>query len=75
MSNSFDIQVGGDHYKKMAIQPMQYILANGIGYAEGCAISYLSRWKDKNGIDDLRKARHTIDLLIDQLIEGGFDVE
>ena len=61
-------QVGGNHYAKMKIQPMEYILANDIGFAEGTAISYLSRWKDKNGIEDLRKARHTIDLLIESLL-------
>ena len=58
-------QVGGNHYKDMPIQPFEYIHENGIGFAEGCAIKYLSRWKAKGGIEDLRKARHFIDLLIE----------
>lgn len=60
-----DIQVGGDHYKNMKIQPMEYILANNIGFAEGSVIKYVSRWRDKNGIDDLKKARHVLDFLIE----------
>jgi hypothetical protein len=64
-----DSQVGGNHYKTMKIQPMEYIVANDIGFAEGTAITYLSRWKSKNGIEDLKKARHTIELLI-ELEEG-----
>jgi hypothetical protein len=63
--SALDIQVAGSHYKDKPIQPVQYIHANGIGYFEGCAIKYLTRWKDKGGIDDLRKARHYIDLLIE----------
>ena len=58
-------QVGGDHYKKLKIQPIEYIHANGIGYMEGNVIKYISRWKDKNGIKDLEKAKHYIDLLIE----------
>jgi hypothetical protein len=60
-----DVQVGGEHYKKLAIQPAEYILANDIRWAEGCAIAYLTRWKDKGGVQDLHKAIHTIQLLID----------
>lgn len=61
-------QVGGDHYSKLKIQPVEYIHANGIGFCEGSAIKYLTRWRDKGGIDDLRKARHFIDLLIEMEI-------
>lgn len=57
-------QVGGGHYKDMAIQPVEFIHANGIGYFEGNVIKYVSRWRKKNGIADLEKARHYIDLLI-----------
>jgi hypothetical protein len=62
-------QEGGDHYKKLKIQPVEYIHANGIGYFEGNVIKYVTRWKDKNGVQDLKKARHYLDLLI-QLTEG-----
>jgi hypothetical protein len=58
-------QVGGDHYRAKPIQPWDFITANGIGFLEGNAIKYLARWKDKGGIDDLRKARHYVDKLIE----------
>ena len=58
-------QIGGTHYKKYPIQPIEYVHANGIGYFEGTAIKYLTRWKDKGGIEDLKKAIHFIELLIE----------
>lgn len=63
--SALEVQVGGNHYKDLAIQPVQYIHANGIGYFEGNVIKYVSRWRAKNGIKDLEKARHYIDLLIE----------
>lgn len=68
-ADALDIQVGGDHYKSLAIQPVAYIHANGIGYFEGNVIKYVTRWRAKNGIKDLEKAKHYIDLLIE--LEGG----
>lgn len=65
-----DIQVGGTHYKDMAIQPIEYITKNNLGYCEGNVIKYVSRWKNKNGVEDLLKARHYIDLLIDAVKTG-----
>jgi hypothetical protein len=62
---ALDVQVGGGHYKRMAIQPVEYIHKNGIPYIEGCVIKYISRWRNKNGIEDLKKAKHFIDLLIE----------
>lgn len=62
-------QVGGGHYKDMAIQPVEYIHRNGIGFVEGCVIKYVSRWRTKNGLEDLRKAKHFLELLIE--MEGG----
>ena len=58
-------QVGGDHYKDLPIQPVEFIHANAIGYFEGNVIKYVSRWRNKNGIADLEKAKHYIELLID----------
>lgn len=63
--SSLEIQVAGDHYKSMAIQPVEYIHANNIGYFEGNVIKYVSRWQNKNGIADLQKAKHYIELLIE----------
>ena len=51
------------HYD-LNIQPVDYIIANGIPFCEGNAIKYISRWKYKNGLEDLKKARHYIDMLI-----------
>ena len=67
-ASALDTQVGGDHYAKLKIQPIEYIHANGIPFAEGCAIKYLTRWRDKGGVKDLEKAKHFIELLIE--LEG-----
>ena len=58
-------QVGGDHYSKLAIQPVTYINANGLSYLQGNVIKYVTRYKDKNGLQDLEKAKHYIDMLIE----------
>lgn len=58
-------QVGGTHYKGKGIEPWDYIASNNLGFFEGNAIKYLSRWKEKGGIDDLKKAKHYIDKLIE----------
>jgi hypothetical protein len=60
-----DRQVGGDHYKNKNIQPWDYIVANDIGYLEGNIIKYISRWREKNGLADLAKAKHYLDKLIE----------
>lgn len=65
MSKPFDTQVGGNHYKNLAIQPVEYIFKNNIGYFEGCVIKYVTRWKNKGGVQDLEKAKHFLELLID----------
>ena len=65
MAAALDVQVGGAHYKDMPIQPVEFIHRNGIGFCEGAAIKYLARWRSKGGLEDLRKARHFIDLLIE----------
>lgn len=61
--NAWDKQVGGDHYKQYAIQPAQFALANGLDYAQSNAIKYIVRHKDKNGVQDLDKAIHYVELL------------
>ncbi len=58
-------QIGGNHYRKMAIQPWDYIAANNLGFFEGNIVRYVSRWRAKNGVEDLRKAKHMIDKLIE----------
>jgi hypothetical protein len=63
--SSLTKQVAGTHYKDLPIQPVEYIYANAIGYFEGNVIKYVSRWRAKNGIADLEKAKHYIELLIE----------
>ena len=58
-------QIGGNHYLFLAIQPWDYNLANGLGFIEGNIVKYITRWREKGGIDDLRKARHFLDKLIE----------
>jgi len=64
-----DKQVGGTHYTKKSIQPWDYIHENNLCYFTGNAVKYLSRWKDKGGVEDLKKAIHYIEKLI-ELEEG-----
>ena len=61
--NAWDKQVGGGHYKQYAIQPAQFALANKLDYAQANAIKYIVRHADKNGVQDLDKAVHYIELL------------
>jgi len=63
--SALDVQIGGDHYKGMSIQPVEYIHANGLGFVEGSVVKYVSRWKEKGGIADLEKAQHFLGLLIE----------
>lgn len=58
-------QVGGTHYKQFKIQPVEFCQVNNIGYCESSCIKYLCRWKDKGGIDDLKKAIHFIEMLVE----------
>jgi hypothetical protein len=64
-TNPLDVQVQGNHYKHLRIQPVEFIHANGIPYMEGNVIKYVTRWRDKGGVKDLEKAKHYIDLLIE----------
>ena len=59
-----DKQIGGKHYQQ-AIQPWDYVAANNLGYFEGNVVKYVSRWKEKNGIVDLKKAVHYLEKLIE----------
>lgn len=64
--NALNTQVAGSHYKDMKIQPVEYIIANELGFCEGNVVKYVSRYKNKNGVEDLKKARHFLDILIEQ---------
>ena len=69
LKKALGIQVGGDHYRKFKIQPIEYILKNKLGFIEGAVIQYVTRWKGKNGVEDLKKARHALDVYIEELEE------
>jgi hypothetical protein len=64
-------QVGGDHYKGKTVQPWDFIAANGLGFFEGNVVKYVTRWKDKGGVQDLHKARHYLDKLIEVAGDGA----
>lgn len=58
-------QVGGSHYKHMPIQPMEYSMLNHLDPCQHTIIKYVSRFREKGGIEDLQKAKHVIDMLIE----------
>jgi hypothetical protein len=60
-----DIQIGGEHYNKYSIQPTEFIYKNNIPFIEGNILKYVIRHRDKNGLQDLLKAKHYIELLIE----------
>ena len=65
--SALDKQEGGSHYKDMAIQPVEFIVANNIPFREANVIKYVSRWQDKGGLEDLQKARHYLDMIIEDV--------
>lgn len=62
-------QIGGDHYRQKKFQPIEYIMENELGYCEGNVVKYVSRWRDKGGVQDLMKARQYLDFLIEKNTE------
>ena len=64
--SALDDQIGGNHYKHMMIQPLEYALANNLGICEHAVVKYISRWPHKGGVDDLRKCIHYCQILIEQ---------
>lgn len=62
--SALDKQEFGTHYKDKGIQPIVYIHANNLGFCEGNVVKYVTRWRDKGGEADLRKAIHYLELLI-----------
>ena len=63
--SALERQVYGEHYKSLKIQPIEFIHANGIPFAEGSVIKYVTRWRDKGGLADLEKAKHFLEILIE----------
>lgn len=63
--SALDMQVSGDHYSKLAIQPIEFIHANNLDFFQGNIVKYATRHHDKNGVDDLRKVIHYAQLAIE----------
>ena len=63
--SALDIQIEGDHYKEQKIQPIEYILANELGYCEGNVIKYVTRHHLKNGRKDIEKAIHYLQFILE----------
>ena len=63
--SALDSQVGGGHYKDMAIQPIEFTHKNNLNFCQGNVIKYTCRYKNKNSLEDLKKVKHDVDLLIE----------
>lgn len=66
-SSTLGMQVGGDHYRSLPIQPVEFILANDLGFCEGNIVKYTCRYKQKGGVEDLKKVIHYAQMLIDKM--------
>ena len=66
--SALNTQQGGDHYSNKVIQPIEYIHANKMNFLEGCVVKRITRWREKDGLKDLLKIKHEVDLLIE--LEG-----
>lgn len=64
-SGALDRQEGGDHYKDLPIQPVEFIHANQLTFLAGNVVKYISRYRAKGGADDVRKAIHYCQLILD----------
>lgn len=60
----FSDQVGGDHYRNKAIEPIRYIMENNLGYCEGNVIKYVTRHREKGGAQDIRKAIQYLNFIL-----------
>jgi hypothetical protein len=65
MSNPLNYQVGGSHYSQMKIQPIEFAHKNGLGPCETLVLKYICRWRGKDGLRDLEKAIHCLQILIE----------
>lgn len=71
MKELLNTQVGGSHYQKYVIQPIEFIVKNNIPFLEANVIKYIVRYKDKNGLEDLNKAKHYLEMLIENYANSG----
>ncbi len=73
--SAFDTEVGGTHYSKFRIQPIQFSIENGLNFCQANVVKYICRYKDKGGKEDLEKAKHYIDLLMEIEYPEGASIE
>ena len=66
MKNPYDKQIGGSHYQKFKIQPSKFVVENKLLYPEGSVIKYILRHQDKGGKEDLKKAIHFIEMIMER---------
>ena len=64
--SAYKKQIGGKHYLKYKVQPSRFVVENKLLYPEGCVIKYILRHQDKGGKQDLEKAKHFIDMIIER---------
>jgi len=63
--SALDVQVGGEHYKNQPIQPIEYIVKNRLTFLEGNVVKYISRHRFKKGPEDVEKAKHYCDFVLE----------
>ena len=68
-----DVQIGGNHYKKLKIQPMRYSMENKLDPLQHTIVKYITRFRDKGGVQDLEKAKHCLDMLIQYELTGELE--
>lgn len=65
MKELLNTQIGGNHYKYFSIQPIEFIMKNNLSFLVGNIIKYVCRFDKKNGLEDLNKAKHYLEILIE----------
>jgi len=65
MNKAKDKQIGGEHYKKLPIQPAEYCQRNEMNFCESSVVKYVTRHREKNGVEDICKAIHFLELLLE----------
>lgn len=65
MKETLNIQVGGNHYQDFPIQPIEFIMKNSLSFPVGNIIKYVCRFDKKSGLEDLNKAKHYLEILIE----------
>lgn len=65
MKSILEVQHGGTHYKSKGIQPIEYAHANNLSFFQGNVVKYVTRYKDKKGVEDVKKAIHYLQMILE----------